>query len=106
MHHVDLIVGKHDIEEIRKGRNQTRPQGVGKIRDLAGYPVDGEVGRGLGRRPPTFVEDSSQSQADLAQALGGAADGGGQGGDTGVFPLPFFVGAMAIGRGGEGSRLG
>ena len=25
MHHVDLIVGKHGIEEIRKGRNQTRP---------------------------------------------------------------------------------
>ena len=71
MHNVDLIVGKHDIEEIRKGRNQTRPQGIGKIRDLGGYPADGEVGRGPGRRSPAFIEDGGQSQADLAQALGG-----------------------------------
>ena len=69
MHHVDLIVGKHDIEEIRKGGNQIRPQGVGKILDLADYPVDGEVGRGPGRRPPALVEDSGQSRADLAQAF-------------------------------------
>ena len=66
MHHVDLIVGKHDIEEIRKGGNQTRPQGIGKILDLGDYPVNGEVRRGLGRRPPAFVEDSGQSRANLA----------------------------------------
>ena len=81
MHHVDLIVGKHDVEEIKKGRNQTRPQGVGEILDLGDYPVDGEVRRGPGRRPPAFIEDGGQSQADLAQALsieyGRLADGGG-----------------------------
>ena len=64
MHHVDLIVGKHGVEEIRKGGNQTRPQGIGKIRDLGGCPVDGEVGCGPGRRPPAFIEDGGQSQAD------------------------------------------
>ena len=71
MHHMDLIMGKHDIEDIRKRRNQTRPQGVGKLRDLGGYPIDGEVGRGPGRRPPAFIEDGGQGQADLARALGG-----------------------------------
>ena len=30
-----------------------------------------------------------------------ATNSGGQGGDTGFFPLPFFVGAMAMGRGGK-----
>ena len=106
MHYVDLIMGEHDIEEIRKGRNQTRPQGVGKIRDLGGYPADGEVGRGPGRRPPAFIEYGGQSQADLSQALGGAANSGGQGEDTGFFPLPFFVGAMAMGRGGGRFEIG
>ena len=66
MHHVDLIVGEHDIEEIKKGGNQTRPQGVGKIWDLGNYPVDGEVGCGPGRRPPALIEDGGQGQADLA----------------------------------------
>src|SRR3954463_11602364 len=82
MHHVDLIVGKHGIEEIRKGGNQTRPQGVSKILDLGDYPVDGEVRRGPGHRPPAFVEDSGQSRADLAQALSidydRLVDGGGR----------------------------
>ena len=66
MHHVDLIMGEHDIQEIRKGGNQTRPQGVGKIWDLGSYLVDGEVGRRPGRRPPALIEDGGHSQADLA----------------------------------------
>ena len=82
MHHVDLIVGEHGIEEIRKGGNQTRPQGVGKIWDLGSYPVDGEVGRGLGRRSPAFIEDGGRAKLTLPRPSAGAADGGGQGGDT------------------------
>ena len=105
MQHVDLIVGEHDIEEIRKGGNQTCPQGISEIWDLGNYPADGEVGRGPGRRSPTFIEDGGQSQADLTQTLGGGRQWRGRGGDTGFFPLPFFVGAMAIGKGGgEDSR--
>ena len=69
MHHMDLVMGKHSVEEIGKGGNQSRPQGVGKVPDLGDYFVDGEVGRGPGRRPPAFVEDSGQSRADLAQAF-------------------------------------
>ena len=66
---MDLVTGKQNIEEIGKGGNQPRPQGVGKVPDLSDYSVDGEVGRGLGRRPPSLVEDSGQSRADLAQAF-------------------------------------
>ena len=69
MHHVDLIMGEHDIEEIGKGGNQTRPQGIVKTWDFGSYTVDGEVGHGPGRRPPALIEDGGQSQAVPAQAL-------------------------------------
>ena len=69
MHHVDLVMGKNGIEEIGKGGNQSRPQGVGKVLDLGDYSVDGEVGCGPGHRPPALVEDGGQSRADLAQAF-------------------------------------
>ena len=101
MHHVDLIVGKHDIEEIRKGGNQTRPQGVGKIRDLGDYPVDGEVGRGQAVVLPHSLKIVARAELTLPKPSAGDANGGEQGGGMGFFPLPFFVGAMAIGRGGR-----
>ena len=43
MHHMDLVMGKHGIEEIGKGGNQSRPQGVGKVPNLGDHPVNGEV---------------------------------------------------------------
>ena len=46
MHHMDLVMGKHSVEEIGKGGNQSCPQGVGKVLDLDDYPVNGEVGCG------------------------------------------------------------
>ena len=43
-----------------------------------------------------------KGDVEAAQRLGAkAANGGGQGGGTGFFPLPFFVGAMAMGGGGR-----
>src|SRR4051812_41487486 len=81
MHHVDLVMGEDGLEEIEKGGNQTRPQGVGEIMNLSDYPVTGEVRRRPGRRPPTLVEDGGQSRAELIQALSieydRPADGGG-----------------------------
>ena len=83
MHHMDLITGEHNVEEIRKGGNQSRPQGIDEVSDLGGNPVNGEAGRGPGRRPPAFIEDGGQGRADLAQALlidyDWTIDGGGRG---------------------------
>ena len=62
-------MGKRDVQEIIKGGNQSRPQGVGEVSDLSGNPVNREAGRGLGRCPPAFVEDGGQGRADLAHAL-------------------------------------
>ena len=69
MHHMDLVMGKHSVEEISERDNQSRPQGVGKVLDLGDYPVDGEVVCRPGCRPPALIEDGGQSRADLAQAF-------------------------------------
>ena len=42
----------------------------------------------------------ARAKLTLPKPSAGAANGGGRGGDTGFFPLPFFIGAMAIGKGG------
>ena len=67
--HVDLIMGKHGIEEIRKGGNQTRPQGIGKEPDLREDPVKGGMGRRPDRGPAELVEDGGKSRADLVQGF-------------------------------------
>ena len=54
---------------------------------------------------PHSLKMVARAKLTLPKPSAGAADGGGQGGDTGFFPLPFFVGAMAMGRGEGGSRL-
>ena len=54
---------------------------------------------------PHSLKMVARAELTLPKPSAGAADGGGQGGDTGFFPLPFFVGAMAMGRGEGGSRL-
>ena len=70
MHHVDLVMRKHSVEEIGKGGNQSRPQSVGEVADLGDCSVNGEVRRGPDRRPPTLVEDGGKSRADLVQGFG------------------------------------
>ena len=52
---------------------------------------------------PHSLKMVAKAKLTLPKPSAGAADGGGQGGDTGFFPLPFFVGAMAMGR--EGGRF-
>ena len=69
VHHVDLVMGEHRIEESRNGGNQTRPQGVGKKSDLRDDPIEGGMGCGSNRRPPALVEDGSKGGADLVQGF-------------------------------------
>ena len=54
---------------------------------------------------PHSLKMVARAELTLPKPSTGAANGGKQGGGMGFFPLPFFVGAMAMGR-GEGSRLG
>ena len=49
---------------------------------------------------PHSLKMVARAKLTLPKPSAGAANGGGRGGDTGFFPLPFFVGAMAIGKGG------
>ena len=62
-------MGKYGVEEIGKGGNQSRPQGISKVLDLGGYPINGEVRRGPDRRPPTLVEDGGKGGTDLIQGF-------------------------------------
>ena len=105
MQHVDLIVGEHGIEEIRKGGNQTCPQGVGEIWDLGNYPADGEVGRGPGRRSPAFIEDGGQSQADLTQTLGGGRQRRRARRRHGILPSSLLRRGHGDRKGGEGFEI-
>ena len=50
---------------------------------------------------PHSLKMVARAELTLSKPSEGAANGGGQGEDTGFFPLPFFVGAMAMGRGGR-----
>ena len=49
--HMDLVMGKNDIEEGGEGRNQASPQGVNEELDLGGRPIDGGSGCRPGDRP-------------------------------------------------------
>ena len=42
----------------------------------------------------------------IDRSMAGATNDGERGGGMGFFPLSSFIGAMAMGRGGEGLRLG
>ena len=53
---------------------------------------------------PHSLKMVARAKLTLPKPSAGAANGGGRGGDTGFFPLPFFVGAMAIG-GGQGFEI-
>ena len=69
IHHVDLVMGKHHIEESEKGGNQARPQGVGKESDLCNDLVKGGVGRGPDRRLPSLIEAGGKHRVDLLQGV-------------------------------------
>ena len=69
MHHVDLVMGKHRIEEGGKGGNQASPQGIGEESDLRDDPVEGGVGRGPDRHLPALIKVGGKRGADLLQGL-------------------------------------
>ena len=50
---------------------------------------------------PHSLKIVARAELTLPKPSAGAANGGEQGGGMGFFPLPFFVGAMAMGRGGR-----
>ena len=50
---------------------------------------------------PHSLKIVARAELTLPKPSAGAANGGEQGGGVGFFPLPFFVGAMAMGRGGR-----
>ena len=54
---------------------------------------------------PHSLKIVARAELTLPKPSACAANSGWQGGGTSFFPLPFFVGAMAMGRGGS-SRLG
>ena len=55
---------------------------------------------------PHSLKMVARAKLTLPKPSAGAANGSGQGGDTGFFPLPFFVGAMATERGEERFEIG
>lgn len=69
MHHVDLVMGKHRIEEGVKWGNQACLQGVGEELVLRDDPVEGGVRRGPDRRLPALIEVGGKRGADLLQGL-------------------------------------
>ena len=58
----------------------------------------------VARAERTLFKASGLSMIDRAMA--GAAAGGVQSEGAGFFPFPFFVGAMAVERGKNSSRIG
>ena len=54
---------------------------------------------------PHSLKKVARAKLTLPKPSAGAANCGRRGGDVGFFPLPFFVGAMAIGKGGEGFEI-
>ena len=110
MHHVDLVMRKHHVEEGGKGGNQTRPQGVGKESDLRDNPVKGGMGRGLDHRPPALVEAGGERGADLLQGFqieyeqlvdGGSGCWRRAGRRRRFLPLLLFCWRHGNGKGGE-----
>ena len=107
MHHMDLIMGKHCIEEGRERGNQASPQGVDKESNLSDGPVNGGVGCRPNHRVSTLVEAGGERRADLAHGLQiehqRPADGGldcGRRAGRGHELLPFLLTIWRHGNGG------
>ena len=69
MHHMDLIMGKHCIEEGGERGNQASPQGVGKESNLHDDPVKGGMGHRPSRRPSALVEAGGERGLDFLQGF-------------------------------------
>ena len=69
VHHMDLIMGKHHIEEGGERGNQASPQGVDEESILRDGLVDGGMGCMLGHCLFALVEAGSERGVDLAHGL-------------------------------------
>ena len=66
---MNLVMGKHGVEEVGEGRDQAGPQGVDEELDLSGYSVDRSSGRRPGHRLSPFIEAGSKRKVDLIHGL-------------------------------------
>ena len=66
---MDLVMGKHGVEEGGERRNQAGPQGVNEELDFGGCPVNRGAGCRPGHRLPPFVEVGGERWADLAHGF-------------------------------------
>ena len=69
MQHVNLVMGKHCVEEGGERGNQARPQGIDEEPNLSGCPINGGPGRSPSHRPSPLVEARGKRRADLAHGL-------------------------------------
>ena len=69
MHHVDLVMGEHRIEESRERGNEASPQSASKESDLRDDPVEGGMGHRPLFRPSTLVKAGGEGGADLIQGF-------------------------------------
>ena len=105
---MDLVMGKHSVEEIGKGGTNPAHRASAKYWtsvttlsmekwDAGQAVVLSHSLKRVARAELTLPKPSWLSMIDRSTA--GATDDGEQGGGTGFFPFPFFVGSMATGRG-------
>ena len=105
---MDLVVGKHHIEESREGGTRPAHKALAKNRtsvttlskeawDAGQAVVLPHSLKIVARAELTLPKPSRLSMIDRSTA--GATDDGERGRGTGFFPFPFFVGAMVTGRG-------
>ena len=103
--HVDLIMGKHCIEEGGERRDQAGLEGADEEGDLSGRPVNASTGMRPSHRLLPLVKDGCEHGTHLAHGLvvehqdrptAGSMAGGALGEDRGFFPLSACIGAMAM----------
>ena len=115
MHHMDLVMGKHIVEEIGEGGTNPAHRASVKYRTSMGIlsTEKREAGQAIvlphslkmvARAELTLPKPLQLSMIDRSTAE--AAGDGERGGGTGFFPFPFFVVAMATERGRIRDQIG
>ena len=67
--HMDLIMGKHGVEEGGERRNQASPQGIDEEWNLGGCPVDTSSRRRPSHHLYPLIEAGGEGGADLVQGF-------------------------------------
>ena len=99
MHHVDLIVESTALKKSEKGGTRPAHRASAKYGTLVAILPMEKWDTGQAVVLPHSLKMVARAKLTLPKPSAGAANGGGRGRDAGFFPLPFFVGAMAIAKG-------